>query len=260
VKLGPYAAWCAQYGLNSSHTIYTVRPRKNGCYKYMSVGLVVGLATADIGRRVAEATIAISLKDAHKLYEFVRRMGETKTSAGWVFEARMHQIFQCGGSFKATKLGGSTAITIGIDHKACKDLSKASEFGSLLRKHAGSPSINPDIIGGYFKHQHGNLRSVNAAAIARFATTDKPVLVLFQMTVSTLHPVKEPGLASIWAEILEELRETPPIFVFVVPTDIASTFAEQTIGPAGSRTSASNTPDFDKWEQYVLSVSDKVLW
>jgi hypothetical protein len=131
-------------------------------------------------------------------------------SAGWIFEARVHQIFQRGGPFKATKLGGSTTITIDIDHKSCKDFSNVTELGSLLRKQPGSQSINPDIIGGYFKPQRCNRCLVDSFAITRFATTDKPVLVLFRMTLSTSHPVKAEELACIWAEVPEELWETPP--------------------------------------------------
>jgi len=249
-----------EHGANCSYTIYTMRPRVKKQYMYVSISPVFGFATANIGRRIGEATFAISPKDAQRLYRFLLRMGETKTSAGWIFEARMDQIFQRGGPFKAILLGGSTTITIDIVDKSCKVFSTVSELGSLLRIQPGSESINPNIIGGYFKPQHCNQRSPNSFAIARFATTDKPVLVFFQMTVSTLHPVKAQGLASIWAEIPEELRETPPVLVFVVPADVANTFPEQTIVPSGSRTSGSNTPDFDKCEQYVLAVSDEILW
>jgi hypothetical protein len=75
------------------------------------------------------------------------------------------------------------------------------------------------------------------------------------MTVSTSHPVKTHGLASIWAEIPAELKRTPPIFVFVVPVGAVTTFSRQTIVPSGSI-----TPNFDEWEQYVLPVSAETLW
>jgi hypothetical protein len=123
VTLDPYAVLYTEYGVYCSNTIYTMRPWKMKCYKFVSLRPVFGLATANIGRRIAEATIAISPKDAQRLYEFLLLAGETKTSAGWIFEARMHQIFQRGGPFKATKLGGSTTITIDIDRKSCRDFS-----------------------------------------------------------------------------------------------------------------------------------------
>jgi len=212
-------------------------------YQYVSLHPVFGPATAYIGRRIAEATIAISRRNAQRLYRPLLRLGETKTSAGWIFETRLHQKFQCGAPFGVTNLGGSTTITLDIYHKSCKDFSQVSGVGSLLRKQPGSQCIDADIICGYFKPQHCNLCSLNSVAIAGFATTDKPVLVLFRMTVRILHPVKAQGLASIWAEIPEELRETPPILGFVVPDDVANRFSEQTTVPSGSRTSGSNTPD-----------------
>jgi hypothetical protein len=94
---------------------------------------------------------------------------------------------------------------------------------------------------------------VGSFAITKSATTNEPVLVLFQMTVSTSHPVKAHGLASIWAEIPAILKKTPPILVFVVPVHAAKTFSRQIIAP-----SVSNTPKFDEWDQYFLAVSAEV--
>jgi hypothetical protein len=189
------------------------------------------------------------------MYEFLLRHADTKTSAGWIFDARMHLVFQGGGSFEATKLGGPTAITIDIGTKPCREFSRVAGLGSLLRRKSGSPRIKPEIIGVYFKPQHRNFCAVDSFAIIKVATTNKPVLVLFQMTVSTQHPVKAHGLASIWAEIPAELKKTPPMLVFVVPADAANTFSRQTIVPSDS-----NTPNFDEWEQYVLPVSIETLW
>jgi len=189
------------------------------------------------------------------MFEFLLGQAETKTSAGWIFEGRMHILFQRRGPFKATKLGGSKTIAIDISHNPCKDFSKVSELGSMLRKGPGSPSIDRANIGVYFKPQRCNFWAVGSFAITTLAKTNKPVLVLFQMTVSTSHPVKAHGLASIWAEIPAELKRTPPILVFVLPVGAANKFSRQTIVPSGT-----NTPNFDKWEQYVLPVSAETLW
>jgi len=85
------------------------------------------------------------------------------------------------------------------------------------------------------------------------------VLVLFEMTVDTPHTVKEERLASIWAEIPEELKETPHILVFVIPVEVAKTFPKQPIVPSVRKTSVGNH-DFGKWEQYVLAVDAQRLW
>jgi len=104
VKLDPNIVLPTEYGVNCSHTIYTMRPWKIDDYKYVPDRPAFGLATADIGRKIAEATIAISLKDGQRLYDFLFGQGASKISAGWIFEARMHQIFQRGGPFVAAKV------------------------------------------------------------------------------------------------------------------------------------------------------------
>jgi len=115
--------------------------------------------------------------------------------------------------------------------KPCHVFSKVSELGSLLRKQPRSQSINPDIIGVYFKRQGCTLCLLVSLAITTFAASNEPVLVLFQMRVSASHPVKAYALARIWAEIPANLKQTPPILVFVVLVDVAKTFCRQTITP-----------------------------
>jgi len=66
--------------------------------------------------------------------DVLQRHAETKVSAGWIFEARTHVLFQRERRFEATKLGGSITITIEIGNKPCQVFSKVSELGSLLRK------------------------------------------------------------------------------------------------------------------------------
>jgi len=120
----------------------------------------------------------------------------------------MHQIFQRGGPFAATKQGGRANIT--IDIHSCGDFSQVSGIGDLLRERPGSQRIKPNIIGRYFKPQRCNLPSVDSFAVTECAAAGGEVLVLFQMTVSTEHPVKAEGLASIWAVIPQALRRAPP--------------------------------------------------
>jgi hypothetical protein len=255
LKTDPYTALAsAEYGINCSHTIFMMRPRKVKKYDYVSNISVIDLATPHIGNRIGAATADAALKGAQLMYQFLLGQAETKTSAGWVFEARMHLVFQRGGRFEATKLGGSTPFAIEIGDKPHHHFSKVSELGSILRKASGSPSIDSANIGGYFK-QHCNFCAVGSFAITTLAATKEPVLVLFQMTVSTLHPVKAHGLASIWAEIPAELKRTPSTLVFVLPVGAVNKFSRQTIVPSGTI-----TPNFDKWKQYVLPVSAETLW
>lgn len=249
------ALWTEQYGADSNPTIFAMHPCKVEGLQYLSLFSVFGLATQYIGYRVGAATVNATLEGARMMYEFLQLRAETKRSAGWIFEARTHVIFQRGGRFEVTKLGGSTTITIEISNKPCRTFSQASELGSLLRRGPQSRNIDPDMIGAYFKSQGCSLGSLDSFAVTTFAASREPVLVIFHMTVSTSHPVKADGLASVWAGIPADLKKTPPLLVFVVPVDIAKTFPRQTIVPA-----AGNTSPFDKWDQYVLAVSDESLW
>jgi hypothetical protein len=138
LKLDPHIALAKEeYGIGCSHTIFTMRPCRMQQYKYVSIRPVYGLASPEIGRRIGQATTAISLNDARRMYEFLLQQGETKTSAGWIFEARMHLVFQRGGRFKATKLGGSATITIAISAERWQVFSNVSDLGGLLRKRLG---------------------------------------------------------------------------------------------------------------------------
>jgi hypothetical protein len=158
----------------------------------------------------------------------------------------MHLVFERGGRFEATHIGGSTAITFQMDDKPYRTFDKVSDLGIILRKESGSRSINPDIIGVYFRPQEGNLNSVSSFVVTKSPTTSEPVLVLFQMTISSSHPVKSHVLASIWEVMPTDLKRTPPILVFVVPDDVAQEFSRQTIvasddtPPVGSK-SGTNT-------------------
>jgi hypothetical protein len=260
LKLDPCIALSEEdYGVNSSHVIFTIHPSKMKMYQYVSGLPVYGLAAPYIGRRIGAATNAISLNNARRLYDFLLRQGDTN-SVGWIFEARMHLIFQRGGRFKATKIGGSANITIEISPARCRVFSKVSDLGSLLRKQPRSGSKNPDVIGGYFNPDNCNFCSVGSFAVTKSAKTKKPVLIFFQMTVRPSRPFEAQGLASIWAEIPEELQKTPPILVFVVPADVAETFSEKQTVDSVMKTTNSNLPDFGQWEQYVFAVSAESLW
>lgn len=172
LKLDPVDALSKEeYGVNGKHTIFTVRPYKMKQYEYVSVRPVYGLPAPGISGRIRAATIDISANDVRRLYDFFLRQRASKTSAGWIFEGRMDLVFQRGGRFKATKLGGSTAITIQILPKRCEVFSKASELGNLLRKDPRSPSISPHIFGVYFKPPQCSFCSLNSFTISKFATT-----------------------------------------------------------------------------------------
>jgi hypothetical protein len=246
----------AQYGVNSSPIIFMIRPRK--CllwYKYVSTRSVVDIATPHIGHRIGEARTDTGLLGACTIYRLHVGDAETMPSAGWIFEARMPLVFQRGGCFEASQLGGAKTFTIKID-KPCRRFGKVSELGSLLQLQPQSRSIDAKIIGVYFRPHQCNLASVDSFVIAKSRTTRKPMLVLFQFTVGGSPPLKAHELESIWEQMPARIKETPPILVFVVPDQVASGFSRQTVTPSGSNASS----PFQEWDQYVAAISIETLW
>ena len=92
---------------------------------------------------------------------------------------------------------------------------------------------------------------MDSLVITESTVTHKPVLVLFQLTVSG---VKSQGLASIWDAMPATLKETPPILVFVVPEVVERRFSRQAIASSDSNASS----PFEEWDQHVLAVNDKL--
>jgi hypothetical protein len=244
------------YSIDGSDSVFLLRPLKLLEYNYVSKMSHLDIATPHIGYRIGAATTEAGLRGAHSIYRFLLGQPETRTSARWIFEARMHRLFQCGGRFGATQLGGSQAITVEMAARPYRTFAELSELGSLLRKPRVWPNINPDIVGVYFRPQQPNPCSLDFFVITKPPTSDKLVLVLFHFTTSTAHRVKAHWLASIWAEMPATLKRTPPILVFVVPDDIAMKFPRQTITLSDSN----NSGVVQEWDQYVFPVSSKTLW
>jgi hypothetical protein len=242
--------------LDGSDTVFLIRPLKNLMFKYISMRAVQYIATEYIGYRMGETTDNSGLRRTHQIYQYLLWQPQTRKSASWIFAARIHSAFQRGGRFEATHLGGSNAMTVELGAKPYRTYAKVSDLGSQLRKQRICPNINSDVIGVYFRPQECNLHSLHSFLITNSPTTNKPVLVIFEVAVSVSHPVEAHGLLRIWAEMPPNFKQTPPILVFVVPADVARQFPRQSITLSDSHDSCVA----DEWDQYVIPVSSKSLW
>jgi len=251
---------CPDYSADNSGSLFLIRPCKVPKFKYVSMLAVLDIASPHIAYRIGAATAATGLWGAQLIYEHLLGHVETKASAGWIFKARMHLVFQCGGRFAATPRCGSTAITLEMGDKPYCSFAKVSKLGNQLREQFESPRIIPDMIGVYVRPQQCDLFSVDSFIITKSPTTKGPALVLFQLAVSTSCSVNARMLESMWAGMPATLKRTPPILVFVVPDDVAGKLSRQTKTPSDLNTSDSNTPKFNHCDQYVLAVSSKTLW
>jgi len=244
------------HNLDGSHTMFLIRPVKDLVFKYVGMGAVQDIATEYIGYLIGEATTEAGLRCAHEMYRFLLGQPQTRTSASWVFKAGVHRVFQDGGRFQATELGGGRVVEVEMGVQPFRTFSKLSELGRQLREDAGSSNVNPDILGVYFRPQQMNLDSLDSLAVNNSPSRKTPMLVLFQITLGTSHPVKEDELASIWSAMPASLKRTPPILVFVVPAEDTTKFRRQTIEPSDGATPSS----FQSWHQYVIPVGSKTLW
>ncbi|KAI5813435.1 hypothetical protein BZA77DRAFT_119709 [Pyronema omphalodes] len=255
LKGNPLKYSSTQFGNSDSHTIIMMHPLKNNKYKYISKDAVITIATPYIGHKIGLSSTKATKKGAQALYQFLLGQDATKAAAGWVFESRMHPVFELGGNFLLETIGGfSQAFRVNIK-PGCRTFSKVSELGSLLRRHEGSPRFRDEFIGTYFKPERGNLTSVDSFVVITDFDAQAPRVVLFQFTIGGSHPVNASGLMSIWKELPAELNQLDPAVVFVIPEEQKTLFPRQPIIP-----SSENEDPCGRWPQYILGINDAKLW
>ena len=174
---------------------------------------------------------------------------ESKTSAGWIFEVHTHIVFQSGGHLEAAKLGRSTAITIKIGNKPCRVSSNVPELGSLFWKQSRSQSIDLDIIGIYLKPQGSNL--LGGLVCHHIHRKQRTSAVVLPNGSECIPPCLGTGACECLDGNTCETQANPHS-CFSVPVDVARTFSGQSTAPSDRNTSDSNSPNFDKWDQFFF--------
>ncbi|KAF8545093.1 hypothetical protein BDD12DRAFT_800727 [Trichophaea hybrida] len=253
LKGNPLKYSSTQLGNSDSHTIIMMHPLKNSKYNFISKDAVITIATPYIGHKIGLSSTKATKKGAQALYQFLLGQDDTKTAAAWVFEARMHPVFELGGPFLLETIGASSGFRINIK-SGSKTFSKVSDLGTILRQQKGSPKFKEELLGVYFKPEHSGLTSVDSFVVITDFDAQAPRLVLFQLTIGGSHPVNSSGLMSIWKELPAELNQTDPAIVFVIPEEQKLLFTRQPVIPA------ENEDPCGRWPQYVLGINDAKLW
>jgi len=181
---------------------------------------------------------------------------ESKRSAGWIFEVHTHIVFQSGGRFEAAKLGRSTAITIKIGNKPYRVSSNVPELGSLFRKQSRSQSIDPDIIGIYLKPQGSNL--LGGLVCHHIHRKQRTSAVVLPNESECIPPCLGIGACECLGGNTCETQANPHSR-FSIPVDVARMFSGQSTAPSDRNTSDSNSPNFDKWDQFFLFLVYSLL-
>jgi hypothetical protein len=215
------------FGTNDSHTIllmtYTTTDTE---YKNLAPAPFLRIATKYIGHLIGEAH-GTRASRAKILFDW-----SLGSSAGWVFEMRIHPILQEGGSFSCSPLDSaapglppSSPLRICLK-KGEKTFTSAEGLSQLVRL---SSDPNNQII----------------------------KIVFFQITVSRNHPVKAKGLDYVLQHLPADAKKEAPVIVFIVPESKQTGFKRQKIGLEGSGV---NQHPAENWHQYVLSFDDATLW
>lgn len=253
LKGNPLKYSSTQFGNSDSHTIIMMHPLKNDRYSAISKDAVITIATPYIGHKIGLSSAKATKKGAQALYQFLLGQDDTRIAAGWVFESRMHPVFELGGHFLLQTIGASNSFRINIKPGG-RTFGRLSDLSSILRREKGSPKFKDELLGVYFRPERTNLTSVDGFVVITDFDTQAPRLVLFQFTIGGPHPVKAGGLMSIWKELPAELNQTDPAIVFVLPEEKKMSFSRQPVTPV------ENEDPFKKWPQYLLGVNDAKLW
>ncbi|KAA8894997.1 hypothetical protein FN846DRAFT_998178 [Sphaerosporella brunnea] len=252
----PTSYEAAEYGAGRSHSIWVMHPAPDDSgYEYISTSSVMTLVTPHVGHKVGLAICWQTTEGALHLYRFLLRHSETATAAGWVFETRVHLIFQGGSDLNPSPLHNATAslqLTIKADESITSN--RSADLGPTQRLASKSRKIHPERFGVYMKPGRCNLTALDSLVIVNCPVTGEPMVVMFQTTISVSHPVKPCGLESLWEQIPAEAKTATPAIIFVIPKENVAKFKRQPIVPSVA------AGPFRAWRQYVLPLSMAELW
>ena len=232
------------------HAIIMVNPAPDESmgFKHISTIYSQSIATPYIGGLIAAASNDETKRGARLLYNWMFGQPQTRTSAGWVFEGRVHTILKAGGRFRLRRLSGHNNLAR-IDIKSGDTFTTLDNLASHLRSAPGSPQVSDAVVGVYQHPARANLASIDSMVVVNIRNKGlQPIL--FQITIAAQHPVKASGLEQIVAAFPARLT-VEPVLVFVVPAS-QSPYAAQEMDPKDHK--------YSKWSQYCMSIDDNRLW
>ena len=256
LRSDPYVLFSERHAHDDSHSVVLLRPdpaQMKGGY-CVSRHQVRSIISAYIGRKIGFLSVGGYSQQAWQMYNFLLGTALTKSSAGWIFEGRVHACLRLGGTFKIRSLETShDVLHFGIKMGE-KTFGGLKSLGELCGDRKGSHKVKEEIFNRYLRPEKCNLASIDSLCISKAtAESDIARVFLFQITVGAEHAVKASGLREVFESLPARARERTPCIVFVVPEG-ANVFKKQAVTPVNE------TPPEAAWEQYVLSISDAQLW
>ena len=255
LRRDPYVLFSERHAFDDSHSIVLLRAdpaHMNGDY-CVSLHSAQSIISAYIGRKIGFLSAKGNSEKARQMYNFLLGTAFTKSSAGWIFEGRVHACLGRGDKFRIRRLGTShdvLQLNIQMGEKTFGSLKALSE---LCRERKGSHKVKEEIFNRYLRPEKCNLASIDSLCISKTSEGDITRVFLFQITVGAEHSVKASGLKEVFQNLPAHARERKPGIVFVVP-ESTNGFKKQAVTPV------SENPPEAAWDQYVLSISDAQLW
>jgi hypothetical protein len=239
-----------QFVDDDPHAIITINPTlgDSARLKYISTRKSHSVATPYIGRIIGAASDEESKRGARTLYNWMLGQPQTRTSAGWVFEGRVHAALKAGGRFGLHRLHGNTNLAR-ISIESGDTFTTLDNLASHLRSALNSPQVSNAVVGVYQHPARANLASIDSMVVVDIRKKGlQPVF--FQITIAPRHPVKASGLEQIVAAFPAQLT-VDPVLVFVVPLS-QSPYAAQDMDPKDHK--------YSKWSQFSMCIDDDLLW
>jgi len=216
--------------------------------------------TPMIAARIAQSYARYPQGKAFELYSLLLEHPTTACAAGWVFEARSHVVFRNGGKFQPSPIRPAGELEIDLKRRTDVITFEGKNLGVRLREKKGTKKFDRRLAGVYLGRSPSNQPS-NQSAIDGIAVTiisGQPTAILFPITFAGKHPLGVLALSAVWNALPKEVKEVPPVIVFVVPSRESEGFMGQKIDGAAGRGGGFANPT--NWPQYILALSDEVIF
>ena len=257
LRTDPNVAFTERYTSDDSHCVVLLRadPERMKIGYHISRHPVRCIISAHIGRKIGMLSAEGFSQQAQQMYNFLLGTDVTRSSAGWIFEGRVHACLRRGGIFdiKCLEAGGGGPLRFGTKVNELT-FSSLGALNKLTREKKGSPEVNREIFGRYLRPERCNLTSIDSLCISE-TTAESGIsqVFLFQITVGTEHAVKASGLKEVREHLPAHAQDRMPCIVFIVPESTCD-FKKQAVTPVKE-----NHPEA-AWRQYVLKITDAKLW
>ena len=202
---------------DSSHFIMAIEPSprsRNACEKrFISQHVFEMLWERHIKHQVFELQF---------YYNVFQGSPNTSSSAGWIFESRMHELLRQGGTISLFPVCGHVAKSniIFDDYTASNEKKNHKVFHLPKSEEHFLDKGTHLCVGQYYRPRVANFATIDALFPIHSPDESSPILLTLQFTRAKEHDVKESGLCKIDQLDLSPYTEIHRYFVVVTPEEV----------------------------------------